>query len=248
MKIVVIGGSGLIGTKLVEKLRKAGHEALPASPASGVNTLTGEGLTEAMRGADVLVDVANSPSFEDAAVLAFFQTSTKNLLAAAKAEGVKHYIALSVVGADRMPSIGYMRAKIAQEQAIARGEVPYTILRATQFFEFIGKLADGATRGTEAHLSAILMQPLAADDVASALADIAAARPVDGMREVAGPEAIRLDELARRLFAAKKDPRQVVTDVRAGYFGSTDVDDRSLTPGADPRLGAIRFADWLHAG
>lgn len=244
MKIVVIGGSGLIGTKLVNKLREHGHEAVAASPASGVDTLTGAGLTEALTGAQVVVDVSNSPSFEDAAVLKFFETSSRNLLPAEAAAGVKHHVALSVVGADRVPDSGYMRAKVAQEKLIEAGKVPYTILRATQFFEFIGRIADGSTEGNTVRLAPALMQPVAAEDVAAALARVAVGEPVNGMVELAGPEPIRLDELARRLLSAKHDARQVAADDHARYYGAV-VNDRSLTPGDNPRIGPTRFAEWL---
>jgi len=244
MKIVVIGGNGLIGKKLVSKLRASGNDAVPASPASGVDVLTGAGLADALKGAQVVVDVTNSPSFEDAAVLNFFETSARNLLPAEAAAGVGHHVALSVVGADRSPHSGYMRAKVAQEKAIKAATVPYTIVRATQFFEFVGQIADGSTEGQTVRLPPVLMQPLAADDVAAALADVAVARPLNGTIEVAGPEAIRLDELARRVLSAKRDPRQVLTDANASYFG-TELDDRSLTPGKDPRIAPTRFDDWL---
>jgi len=244
MKIVVIGGSGLIGRNLVKRLREGGHDAVAASPASGVDTLTGAGLAEALKGAQVVVDVTNSPSFEDAAVLKFFETSARNLLPAEAAAGVGHHVALSVVGADRAPDSGYMRAKVAQEKAIKAATVPYTIVRATQFFEFIGAIADGSTEGKTVRLPPALMQPIAANDVAAALADISVGRPLNGTIEVAGPEAIRMDELARRFLSAKQDPRQVSTDVHARYYGA-EVDDRSLTPGKDPRIAPTRFEDWL---
>jgi uncharacterized protein YbjT (DUF2867 family) len=247
MKIVVIGGSGLIGTKLVNKLREHGHEAVAASPATGVDTLTGVGLAEALEGAQVVVDVANSPSFEDAAVLEFFETSARNLLPAEAAAGVGHHVALSVVGADRLPDSGYMRAKVAQEAAVKSATVPYTILRATQFFEFIGRIADGSTIGDTVRLSPALMQPVAADDVAAALVDVAVGTPVNGTIELAGPEPLRLDELARRVLSAKQDARQVTTDAHARYFGA-ELDDQSLTPGDNPRIGSIRFEHWLSRG
>jgi uncharacterized protein YbjT (DUF2867 family) len=247
MKIVVIGGSGLIGTKLVNKLREHGHEAVAASPATGVDTLTGVGLAEALEGAQVVVDVANSPSFEDAAVLEFFETSARNLLPAEAAAGVGHHVALSVVGADRLPDSGYMRAKVAQEAAVKSATVPYTILRATQFFEFIGRIADGSTIGDTVRLSPALMQPVAADDVATALVDVAVGTPVNGTIELAGPEPLRLDELARRVLSAKQDARQVTTDAHARYFGA-ELDDQSLTPGDNPRIGSIRFEHWLSRG
>ena len=244
MKIVVIGGNGLIGKKLVNRLRASGNDAVAASPASGVDVLTGAGLADVLKGAQVVVDVTNSPSFEDAAVLNFFQTSARNLLPAEAAAGVGHHVALSVVGADRLPDSGYMRAKVAQEKAIKAATVPYTIVRATQFFEFIGGIADGSTEGKTVRLPPALMQPIAADDVATAVADISLGRPLNGTIELAGPEAIRMDELARRFLTAKRDPRQVSTDVHARYFG-TEVDDRSLTPGKDPRIAPTRFEDWL---
>jgi uncharacterized protein YbjT (DUF2867 family) len=244
MKIVVIGGNGLIGKKLVNRLRASGNDAVPASPASGVDVLTGAGLAEVLKGAQVVVDVTNSPSFEDTAVLNFFQTSARNLLPAEAAAGVGHHVALSVVGADRLPDSGYMRAKVAQEKAIKAATVPYTIVRATQFFEFIGGIADGSTEGKTVRLPPALMQPMAADDVAAALADISVGRPLNATIEVAGSEAIRMDELARRFLSAKRDPRQVSTDVHARYFGA-EVDDRSLTPGSDPRIAPTHFEDWL---
>jgi uncharacterized protein YbjT (DUF2867 family) len=244
MKIVVIGGSGLIGKKLIPILRKRGHEAVPASPSSGVNTLTGEGLAQALEGADVVVDVSNAPSWEDAAVLEFFQTSTRNLLAAEAAAGVGHHVALSVVGADRLPDSGYMRAKVAQEGLIKSGGVPYTIVRATQFFDFVGGIAQSATDGQTVRLPPALMQPIVSDDVAAALARVAVDGPLNRMVELAGPEPIRQDELVRRYLAANKDPREVITDVHARYFG-TEVNDQSLTPGENPMLGTTRFEDWL---
>jgi uncharacterized protein YbjT (DUF2867 family) len=244
MKIVVIGGSGLIGKKLVNNLNQLGHEAVAASPSSGVNTLTGEGLAEVLKGADVVVDVSNSPSFEDKAVLAFFETSTRNLLGAEKAAGVGHHVALSVVGADRLPDSGYMRAKVAQEGLIESGGVPYTIVRATQFFDFVGGIAQSATDGQTVRLPPALMQPIVSDDVAAALARVAVDGPLKRMVELAGPEPIRQDELVRRYLAANKDPREVITDVHARYFGA-EVNDQSLTPGENPMLGTTRFEDWL---
>ena len=244
MKIVVIGGSGLIGSKLVNQLREHGQEVVAASPASGVDTLTGAGLAETLHNTQVVVDVTNSPSFEDAAVLKFFETSTRNLLAAEMAAGVGHHVALSIVGADRIPDSGYMRAKIAQEKLIKAGKVPYTILRATQFFEFIGRIADEGTQGDTVRLTSALMQPIAADDVVAALDRVAVGTPVNGTVEVAGPEPIGMDELARRLLKAKHDPRQVTADVHARYFGA-EVDDQSLRPGDNARLGPTRFDEWL---
>jgi uncharacterized protein YbjT (DUF2867 family) len=244
MKIVVIGGTGLIGSKLVEKLRKDGHDPLAASPDTGVNTITGEGLAEALEGAQVVVDVANAPAWDDAAVLDFFKTSSRNLLAAEAAAGVGHHVTLSVVGTDRLPDSGYFRAKAAQEDLVKSGPVPYTILRATQFFEFIGRIADSGTDGDTVRLSPALVQPEAADDVASTLADVALGAPLNDTVELAGPEAFRLDELARRLLSAKDDPRQVTADVHARYFG-VELDDQSLIPGDDARIAPTRFEDWL---
>ena len=244
MKIVVIGGSGLIGTKLVDNLRQHGHEVVAASLSSGVNILTGEGLAQALTGAQGVVDVANSPSFEDKAVLEFFETAGHNLLAAEAAAGVGHHVALSVVGADRLPASGYLRAKMAQEKLIKASRIPYTILRSTQFFEFVSGIAQSATEGQTMRLPPALMQPIASDDVAAALADIAVKDPLNGTIELAGPEPIRLDELVRRFLSANRDGRTVTTDAHAGYFG-TPVNDQSLTPGANPRIGPTRFEDWL---
>ena len=252
MKIVVIGGTGLIGSKLVKNLRERGHDALAAAPSTGVNSITREGLAQALDGAEIVVDVANAPSWEDQAVLEFFETSSRNLLAAEAAAGVRHHVALSIVGSERLPDNGYFRAKVAQENLIKASGIPYTILRATQFFEFVGGIAQAATVGEEIRLSPALFQPIASDDVVTALADVALATPVNGTLEVAGPEAMPLDELVRRLLRATQDTRKVVPDVHARYFGDV-LDDRSLTPGKNPRLGAIRFEDWLaqstaHAG
>jgi uncharacterized protein YbjT (DUF2867 family) len=244
MKIVVIGGTGLIGSKLVEKLRKDGHEPLAASPNSGVNALTGEGLAEALEGAQVVVDVANAPAWDDQAVFDFFQTSSRNLLAAETVAGVGHHVTLSVVGAERLPESGYMRAKVAQEELVKAGPVPYTIVRATQFFEFIGRIADSSTDGDTVRLPPVLVQPEAADDVASTLADVAVGAPLNDTVELAGPEAFRLDELARRVLKASDDPRQVTADIHARYFGA-ELDDRSLTPGDGPRIASTRFENWL---
>jgi uncharacterized protein YbjT (DUF2867 family) len=244
MKIVVIGGTGLIGSKLVEKLRRAGHEPLAASPDTGVNTLTGEGLAEALAGAQVVVDVANAPVWDDAAVLDFFQTSSRNILAAEAGAGVKHHVVLSVVGADRLPESGYLRAKLAQEDAVKGAAVPYTILRATQFFEFIGRIADSSADGDTVRLAPVFVQPESADDVAAALADVAVSEPVNGIVELAGPDQFRLDELARRVLGARHDPRRVTADVHARYFG-TELDEHSLTPGSNARIAPTRFEDWL---
>jgi uncharacterized protein YbjT (DUF2867 family) len=244
MKIVVIGGTGLIGKKLVPILRKRGHEAVAASPSSGVNSVTGEGLAQALAGASAVVDVTNSPSWEDAAVLKFFETSTRNLLAAETAAGVGHHIALSVVGADRMPDSGFMRAKVAQERLIKAGKVPYTIVRATQFFEFLGGIAESGAAGDTVRLSTAPMQPLAADDVAAALADVAVDAPVNGIIEVAGPEALPIAAFVKRFLAARGDSREVVPDPKAGYFGAA-LDGRGLTPGANARIGPTRFEAWI---
>jgi uncharacterized protein YbjT (DUF2867 family) len=244
MKIVVIGGTGLIGSKLVEKLRKDGHEPLAASPDTGVNSLTGEGLAEALEGAQVVVDVANAPAWEDAAVLDFFLRSSRNLLAAETAAGVGQHVALSVVGADRLPESGYLRAKVAQEDVVKAGPVPYTIVRATQFFEFIGRIADSSTDGDTVRLSPALVQPEAADDVVSTLADVAIGAPLNDTVELAGPDALPLDELARRVLKANDDPRRVTSDAHAPYFGA-ELGDRSLTPGDDARIAPTRFEDWL---
>lgn len=244
MQIVVIGGSGLIGSKLVSNLRQQGHQVVAASPSTGVNTLTGEGLAAAMAGAEVVVDVANSPSFEDQAVLHFFETSGRNLLAAEATAGVRHHVALSVVGTDRLLASGYFRAKLAQENLIKASRLPYTIVRATQFFEFVGAIAQSATEGQTVRLPPALMQPIVSDDVAAALADAAAEEPINGTIELAGPEPIRMDELVRRFLSANRDARTVTTDLQARYFG-TEVNDQSLTPGDNPRIGPTRFDDWL---
>jgi uncharacterized protein YbjT (DUF2867 family) len=244
MKIVVIGGTGLIGSALVEKLRAEGHEAVAASPDTGVDTLTGEGLAEALEGAEVVVDVSNAPNWDDAAVMEFFQTATHNVLAAETAAGARHHVALSVVGADRLPESGYLRAKVAQEDAIKAGGIPYTILRATQFFEFIGRIADSSVEGETIHLAPVLFQPEAAGDVSAALADIAVAEPLNGTAELAGPEQFQLDELARRFLEANDDPREVTADVHARYFG-TELDERSLVPLGSSRIAPTHFEDWL---
>ena len=244
MKIVIIGGSGLIGKKLVNNLRKHGHEVVAASPSSGVNTLTGEGLAEAVTGAQVVVDVANSPSFEDKAVLEFFETSGRNLLVAEAAAGVGHHVALSVVGTDRLLASGYFRTKMAQENLIKASKIPYTILRSTQFFEFVSGIAQSATDGQTVRLSPALVQPIVSDDVAAALADVAVEEPLNGTIELAGPEPIRLDELVRRFLSANRDARKVTTDAQALYFG-TKLNDQSLTPGNNPRLGPTHYKDWL---
>jgi uncharacterized protein YbjT (DUF2867 family) len=250
MKIVVIGGTGLIGSKTVERLRKKGHEVVAASPSTGVNTLTGEGLAEALAGAQVVVDVANSPSFEDKPALEFFETSGRNLLAAEKAAGVRHHVALSVVGTDRLTGSGpgslsgYFRAKLAQESLIKASGIPFTIVHATQFFEFAKGIAQSGADASTVRLSPVLMQPIAADDVAAAVADIALEEPINGMIEVAGPDQIRQDELVRQFLSATGDTRKIITDDRSLYFGIT-VNDQSLVPGDSPRLGATHFSDWL---
>jgi uncharacterized protein YbjT (DUF2867 family) len=244
MKIVVIGGSGLIGSKLVDLLRSRGHEVVAASPNTGVNTLTGEGLMEALTGADVVVDVANSPSFEDKAVMDFFTTSGRNLLAAEKATGVKHHVALSIVGTQRLVDSGYMRAKAMQENFIKASTIPYTILESTQFFEFIERIAQSALDGNVYRLSPALMQPIVSDDVVEQLADIALGPPLNGTVEVAGPEAIPLNELARQVLVARQDPRQIVVDTHARYYGA-ELDDQSLIPGPMARHGSMTFSDWL---
>jgi uncharacterized protein YbjT (DUF2867 family) len=244
MKIVVIGGSGLIGSKLVAKLGEHGHEAIPASPNSGVNTLTGEGLAEVLQGASVVIDVSNSPSFEPNAVMDFFTTSTRNLLKYEADAGVKHHVALSVVGTDRIPESGYLRAKNAQEALIRESGMPYSIVRATQFFEFVNRIADECTKGTTVQLPPVLFQPMAAEDVAKAVGRTAVGAPVNGIVEVAGPEQFRFDECIRQGLRARNDPREVVTDPHAQYFGA-ELTDNALVPTGKAQLGEIRFEDWL---
>ncbi|HLX68463.1 MAG TPA: SDR family oxidoreductase [Verrucomicrobiae bacterium] len=244
MKIVVIGGSGLIGTKLVNDLRQQGHEVVAASPSTGVNTVTGEGLAKALKGAQVVVDVANAPSWEDKAVLEFFETSGRNLLTAEAAAGVKHHVALSVVGTDRLLASGYFRAKMAQEKLIKSSHIPYTIVRATQFFEFVPAIAKLATEGTAVRVPPVLMQPIVSDDVAALLSDIALGEPLNDTIEIAGPEQIRQDELVREFLIATNDGRKVIADTRARYYG-IEVNDQSLVPGRNPRLGPTHFAEWL---
>ena len=244
MKIVVIGGSGLIGKKVVMNLRQRGHEVLAASPSLGIDTVTGEGLAQALAGAQVVVDVANAPSWEDAAVLAFFETSGRNLLAAEDVAGVGHHVALSVVGTDRLLASGYFRAKLAQENLIKASPIPYTIVRATQFFEFVGSIAQLATEGETVRLPPVLMQPIVSDDVAAVMADVALAKPLNGTFDLAGPEPIRQDDLVRQFLKATGDARTVITDPKALYYGIA-VDDQSLTPGDRPRLGSTRFEEWL---
>ena len=244
MKIVVIGGTGLIGSKVVALLTESGHEAVAASPRLGVNTITGEGLAEALAGASVVVDVSNAPSFEDQAVLEFFLTSTRNLLAAEAAAGVGHHVALSIVGVDRSPDNGYFRAKVAQEELIASGPIPYSIVRATQFFEFIDGIADGATTGSEVHIAPVAFQPIAADDVARAVAGAAVNAPLNGRVEIAGPDQLRFDDVIRRRLRARNDARRVVADPRAPYFGAVPR-EQSLVPLNGAQFGKIRFEDWL---
>ena len=244
MKIVVIGGTGLIGSKLVKKIRERGQEVVAASPSSGVNTLTGEGLADALKGASVVVDVTNSPSWEDAAVLKFFETSTRNLLKYGATAGVGHHVALSVVGTERLLESGFFRAKLVQENLIKASSIPYSIVRATQFFEFVKNIADYSTEGNQVRLPAALIQPMAADDVASAVDSIAMSSPVNGTVEIGGPEKFRLDELARRYLAAQKDSRKVISDPKGRYYGIA-VSERALIPDDDARLGQTRFEDWL---
>jgi uncharacterized protein YbjT (DUF2867 family)/quercetin dioxygenase-like cupin family protein len=250
MKIVVIGGTGLIGSKVVNILRQRGHEVVAASPSTGVNTVTGEGLAKALAGAQVVVDVANSPSFEDKPALEFFETSGRNLLAAEKTADVRHHVALSVVGTDRLTGSGpgslsgYFRAKMAQENLIKASGIPFTIVHATQFFEFVKNIAQSTTDGSTVRLSPVLMQPMASDDVAAAVADVALGEPMNSMIEIAGPDQIRQDELVRQFLSATGDPRKVATDANAGYYG-IEVNDQSLVPGQNPRLGSIHFAEWL---
>ena len=244
MKITVIGGSGLIGSKLVAKLREHGHEAVAASPDSGVNTLTGQGLAEALKGTPVVVDVSNAPSWEDAAVMNFFETSTRNLLSYETAAGVRHHVALSVVGTERMLESGYFRAKLAQENLIKASSIPYSIVRATQFFEFVKGIADFSSDGNKVRLPSALIRPMAADDVAGALARVATGRPVNGTVEVGGPEQFRLDELVRQALAASKDPREVIAEPHARYYG-IEVKERTLVPDDGAELAKTRFADWL---
>ena len=245
MKIVIIGGTGLIGGKLVKLLRSQRHEVVPASPKLGINSITGEGLVEALTGAQVVVDVTNAPSWEDKAVLEFFETSSRNLLAAEAKTGVNHHVALSIVGCDELPESGYMRAKVAQEKVIKASPIPYTIVRATQFFEFVGGIADSATTGRTVRLPSALFQPILSDDVALGLSKVAVAKPLSGIIELAGPDAMPFDEIVRLYLAAKNDPRTVVRDEQARYYG-TPLEKGSLVPaGENPLLGASRFADWL---
>jgi uncharacterized protein YbjT (DUF2867 family) len=244
MKLVIIGGTGLIGSKLVNKLREHGHEAVAAAPNTGVNTLTGEGLADALQGAAVVVDVSNSPSFEDTAVMNFFTTATRNISKAAAAAGVQHYVALSVVGTERLTESGYFRAKVAQEQLIRESGIPYSIVHATQFFEFVKSIAAEATQGNTVRLPPVLIQPMAADDVAKAVGKVAVGAPLNGIVEVAGPEQFRLDELIREALRARQDPREVLADPSASYFGIVP-SERALVPAEGARLGEVRFQEWL---
>jgi uncharacterized protein YbjT (DUF2867 family) len=244
MKIIVIGGTGLIGTKVVKNLRDKGHEVVAASPSKGINSVTGEGLAQALAGAQVVVDVANAPSWEDKAVLEFFETSGRNLLAAEADAGVGHHVALSVVGTDRLLASGYFRAKMAQENLIKASPIPYTIVRATQFFEFVGGIAQSATEGQTVRLPPVLMQPIVSDDVAAVMAEAALAEPLNGTIDLAGPERIRQDDLVRQFLSATGDARTVITDPKALYYG-IEVNDQSLIPGDNPRIGPTRFEDWL---
>jgi uncharacterized protein YbjT (DUF2867 family) len=244
LKIVIVGGTGLIGAKLVNLLCSQGHEVIPASPSLGINSITGEGLNEALTGAQVVVDVTNAPSWEDKAVLEFFETSTRNVLAAEAKTGVGHHVALSIVGSERLPASGYLRAKVAQEKLIKASSIPYTIVRATQFFEFVGRIADEATREQTVHLPSVLFQPIFSDDLTANVAKIAVGKPLNGTVEIAGPDAIPFDEVVREYLAAHHDPRSVVTDKQARYFG-TMLEKRSLVPGENALLGSRHFADWL---
>ena len=244
MKIVVIGGTGLIGSRLVAKLNALGHEAIPAAPNTGVNTLTGEGVAEVLQGAQVVVDVSNSPSFADDAVMNFFQTSTRNLLSFEATAGVGHHVALSIVGSERIPDSGYMRAKVAQEKLITEGPIPYSIIHSTQFFEFVKRIADEATTGNTVRIPPVLFQPIAADDVVSALLKVATSAPLNGAIEIAGPERSRFDQFIQQRLNALNDSREVIADPQAHYFGAT-MSEKSLVPIGDAQLGEIRFADWL---
>jgi uncharacterized protein YbjT (DUF2867 family) len=245
MKLVIMGGNGLVGQKLVARLRERGHEVVAASPSQGVNAVTGAGLADALADAAVVVDVMNSPSFEDAAVLEFFEQSSRNLLAAEADAGVRHHVALSIVGADRIPDSGYMRAKVAQEKVIRSAGIPYTIVRATQFFEFVGAIsAQFPTDGQTIRAPSVFFQPVLSDDVAALLADVALAAPVNGIIELAGPERFRFDEIVRRFLSATQGSCQVVADGQARYFGAV-LDEGSLVPKGESHIGATRFGDWL---
>ena len=243
MKIVIVGGTGRIGSKVVTILRERGHDAVPAAPETGVDTITGEGLAHVVDGAEVVIDVSNSPSFEDEAAMRFFQTSTRNILGAEATAGVRHHVALSIVGVERLGANGYYRAKLTQEELIRDSRMPYSIVHATQFFEFLKGIADSSTVGGSVRLPSVLFQPIAADDVARTVCDVALNPPVNGVVEVAGPQAYRLDELVRLVLRARKDPRHVETDPKARYFGAV-LSERSLMPGADARIGRISFEAW----
>ncbi|MBD8092545.1 SDR family oxidoreductase [Pseudomonas fluorescens] len=244
MKIVIIGGTGLIGSKTSDLLRKQGHEVIAAAPSTGVNTITGEGLAEALAGTSVVIDLANSPSFEDSAVLEFFETSGRNLIAAEKLSGVKHHIALSIVGVERLPESGYMRAKLAQEKLIKASGIPYTIVHSTQFMEFLGGIAQSGTVGDVVHLSPAYVQPIASDDVAETMAGVAIAAPINGVLEISGPERLRLSDLVARYLKSMGDTRKVVADPEATYFGAR-LADNSLVSDENPRLGRIAFEQWF---
>lgn len=244
MKIVIIGGTGLIGSKTAERLRRQGHEVIAAAPNTGVNTITGEGLEAALAGAEVVIDLANSPSFEDKAAMDFFETSGRNLLAADKAAGIKHHIALSVVGTEQLQDAGYFRAKLAQEKLIKASGTPYTIVHSTQFMEFLPAIAKSGAVGEAVHLSPAYVQPIASDDVADAMANVALAAPINGTIEISGPERVRMSELVARYLKASGDPRKVVTDPEALYFGAR-LNDNSLVSDNDPRLGHITFEQWF---
>jgi uncharacterized protein YbjT (DUF2867 family) len=244
MQIIVIGGTGRVGAKIVDRLGGQGHEAVPAAPSTGVDTITGEGLATALEGASVVIDVSNSPSFADDAVLEFFTTSTHNLLTAEVAAGVAHHVAMSIVGADRLPDSGYLRAKVAQEQLVTASPVPYSIVRATQFFEFVESIVAPATESEAVRVSTMLIQPMAADDVARSVAGVALAAPLNGTVEIGGPQAYPMDELVRRFMRARRDGRSIIADPHARYFG-TELAERSLVPDAGAELGSINFDDWL---
>jgi uncharacterized protein YbjT (DUF2867 family) len=245
MKIVVIGGSGLIGSKTVERLRKKGHDVVSASPNSGVNTITGEGVAQAVAGAEVVIDLSNSPSFDEKSAVEFFEIAGRNLLAAEKAAGVGHHVALSVVGTERLQDNGYFKGKMAQENLIRKSGIPYTIVHSTQFFEFTAAIAQTGTVGQVAHVPTAYFQPIFSDDVADAMTAVALAPPVNGIVEIAGPEKVRMSELVARYLKAIKDPREVVGDRHARYYGY-EIDDRTLVPGNNPRLGTTRFDDWMN--
>ena len=244
MKVVVIGGTGTLGSQIVAKLQRDGHETLAASPESGVDTITGEGLAEALAGADVVIDAANAPAWDDEAVMEFFQTASRNLTAAAKEAGVGHYVAMSIVGADRLPDSGYLRAKVAQEEIVESGGVPFTIVRATQFFEFVGRIADSGANGSKVHLPTALFQPVAVAELGAAVAAVAEGEPAAGVVEIGGPEPLPMNETVARFLSANGDEREVVGDAHAQYFG-TELNTESLVPDENARLTPTRFADWL---